>query len=414
MNKRRYPYPIPHSVKQAVYHAVRLTERAVRTVAGGEAPTDPASLRRIRNFILPQFQVSLGCTVHATPVVEALHQAVPDARVIGVMSGLALEVFRFHPGLERIVTVPNPSGNVLSSSRAIRRVINDFHGEPYCVVLTDGDENVRASVALAAMLSGNGVRGGATVAPSLVHLPVRRNPGESLIAGNLRLVKLLGHKPPGNIEPRVCFSAADLEHARGLLQGYGEDPVAVLITRTSGGLPTRWPDDRFVAVAEHLGRRGFRVVLTGTRADGDELEQLAARMGSAAASVAGQTTIPQLAALYAVADIAVALDTGGMHVARAQGLPLAIIAPAWQNSVDWMPLEKPWARILKGPWLEPPPPPGYAIQEVSVEEVIAAVEDLLKLYPPSHEAREERIGRSVATHPPDSPWARKRQLVSLR
>jgi len=396
MKKRRYPYPIPHSVKQAVYHAVRLTEKGVRRVAGGEARTDPATLRQIRNFVLPQFQVSLGCTVHATPIVEALHQAVPDARIVGVMSGLALEVFRFHAGLDRIVTVPNPSGNLLSSSRAIRRVIDDFHGEPYCVVLTDGDENVRASVALAAMLSGRGVRGGVTVAPLLVHLPVWRDVSESLIAGNLRLVKLLGHEPAGNVEPRVCFSAADLDHARALLHGCEEHPVAVLITRTSGGLPTRWPDERFVAVAEHLSRRGFRIVLTGTRADAGELETLAKRMGSAAASVAGQTTIPQLAALCAVADIAVALDTGGMHVARAQGLPLAIIAPAWQNSVDWMPLGKPWARILKGPWMEPPPPPGYAIQEVSVEEVIAAADELLQIYPPSSGAREARIGRSLA------------------
>jgi hypothetical protein len=58
----------------------------------------------------------MGCTVHVTPIVEALHQAAPDARIIGAMSGLAREVFRFYPRLERLETVLNPSRNLLSSS----------------------------------------------------------------------------------------------------------------------------------------------------------------------------------------------------------------------------------------------------------------------------------------------------------
>lgn len=396
MNKRRYPYPIPGSVKQTVYHAVRFTERMVRGVAGSNPRLDPASLRQIRNFLLPQFQVSLGCAVHATPIVEALQQAVPNARVVGVMSGLALEVFGCHPGLERVETVSNPSGNLLKASRQIRTVIADFHGEPYCVVFTGGDENVRASVALAAILSGNGVRAGINVAPALLHLPVGHDRSVSAIGRNLRLVELLGHPAPAALEPRVCFREADLDHARALIAGSGSDPLALLITRTSGGQLTRWPDDRFVAVGEYLIRRGFRIILSGTKADVGELEVLARRMGQSTTSVAGQTTIPQLAALCAVADVAVALDTGGMHVARAQGLPLAIIAPAWQDSVEWMPLGKPWVRILKGPWMSPPPPPGYAIEEVGVDEVTESVDDLLHRYPASLAAREERISRSLA------------------
>jgi hypothetical protein len=78
------------------------------------------------------------------------------------------------------------------------------------VVLTGGDENVRASVALAAMLSGSGVRGGINVAPPLIHLPVDENPSLSNIANKVRIVELLGHPGPGALEPRVCFRPADL------------------------------------------------------------------------------------------------------------------------------------------------------------------------------------------------------------
>jgi hypothetical protein len=78
-------------------------------------------------------------------------------------------------------------------------------------------------------------------------------------------------------------------------------------------------------------------------------------------------------------------------------LPLAIIAPGWQNSIEWMPLGKAWARILKGPWFPPPPPANYAIEEISVAEVNAAADELLQLLPASASAREARIRRSLAS-----------------
>jgi ADP-heptose:LPS heptosyltransferase len=395
MRQFRKPYPIPDPVKEAAYRGIRLGERVVRGVSGGNPRLDATALRGIRTFLLPQFQASLGCTVHSTPIVEALHQAVPGAYIVGAMTGIALDVFRHHPGLARLEVVPDPTGNFPGATRELRRIVASFNSEPYCVVLTSGDENVRASVALAAMLSGNGVRAGMNVAWPLLHLRVGRDWKLSIIANNLRLLELLGHRDPGALEPRVYFTAGDLEHVRALISGGEDHPLAVLITRTSGGQPTRWPDDRFVAVAVDLMRRGFRIVLPGTKADVVDLAGLARRMGPRAISLAGQTTIPQLAALCAASDLAVTVDTGAMHVARAQGVPLAIVAPAWQKSVEWMPLGKPWARILKGPWFPPPPPPGYAIEEVSVDEVIAAVDDLLHVDPPSPAAREARIGRSL-------------------
>jgi ADP-heptose:LPS heptosyltransferase len=136
-------------------------------------------------------------------------------------------------------------------------------------------------------------------------------------------------------------------------------------------------------------------VLPGTAQDVAELTRLADHIGEAATSIAGRTSIPQLAAVCALSDIAVAVDTGATHIARAQELPVAIIAPAWQQSIEWMPLGKPWARILKGPWFAPPPPANYALEEVSVEAVNAAVDELLRAYLPCRGSREARVQRSL-------------------
>ncbi len=397
MSQYREPYPVPDLLKQPLYRALRLAERGIRGIAGANPRVDPASLCRIRNFLLPQFQAALGCTVHATPVVEAIHLAVPNARIVGAMSGIALDVYRHHPGLDAIHKVPAPTGNLRAAARQLRRIVASFDGEPYGVLFTCGAQNVRASLALAVMISGNGVRGGINVALPLLHLPLRLDRSVSQIANNLRVPRAFGHQGSFDLEPRIYFSSADLDHARSLLRPVAGHPIVLLVTRTSGGQPTAWPEDRFLAVTRHLiATYNCSIVLPGTRADEAPLRTLAERIGTPALSLAGQTSVPQLAAVCALSDMAVTLDTGVLHVARSQMLPVAIIAPGWQNSVDWMPIGKPWARILKGPKFLPPPPPNYAIEEVSVDAVIAAADDLFRAFPPSAAAREARTHRSVA------------------
>lgn len=382
-------------MKRTAFRGIAATERTMRVFSGGSPSLAPADLRRIRNFLIPQVHPFLGAAVHETPLIEALRSAVPEANIVAVGSGIGAEVLRNHPGVTRIEPVADPNRDFRGAVRGYRRVVRSFRDEPWCALFTGW--NGRSRVVLATMLAGKGVRAGFAVAPPLAHLPLAYDPQKSQIANNLRLPGLLGHATSSDLEPRVYFSKPDLEHARALLACNAERPTAVLITRTSGGQPTRWPDDRFTAVARRLVEcHGCRVVLPGTSQDAASLATLAERIGRDAKSVAGKTSISQLAALCALSDVAVAVDTGAMHVARAQGLPLAIIAPGWQDSVHWMPLGKPWGRILKGTWFPPPPPTNYAMEEISVNEVNASVDELLRLFPPLAASIEARVQGSLA------------------
>jgi ADP-heptose:LPS heptosyltransferase len=99
------------------------------------------------------------------------------------------------------------------------------------------------------------------------------------------------------------------------------------------------------------------------------------------ANLAGETSLLEMAALFGLADLAVTLDTGPLHLARAMRLPMVILAPAWSPPVEWLPVGNPRARILKNLDL-PAAPPDYIIDEVSAEEVEAAARALLAAYPP--------------------------------
>ena len=353
-------------------------------------PTQP-DLSDVRNFLLLQYPLALGTAIHATPLIAAIHAAIPDARVVAAASGFALEVLRGNPGLERLISTPSPLRELLPAANAIRKA-KPFGRERYAVLLTTGNE--RSRITLAALLSGSPTRVGLTIVPELTREHLRYDPRISQIANNLRILEALGHGPslleqlqsnPSLLEPQVFPSADDTATAHLLLKEQGIDetkPIAVFITQTSPTQRKSWPEDRFRTVAETLHRDyAMQIVFAGTSTESPAIEALRSGLTFPTANVAGQTTLLELSAIMGLADIALTLDTGPMHLARAMRLPMVIIAPAWSPAVEWLPLGNPRARILKNADL-PSAPVDYIIDEVSVTEVEHHLNELLQLYPP--------------------------------
>jgi ADP-heptose:LPS heptosyltransferase len=378
-----YPLVIASVLKSAAFVNLAVLERMVH-------PTQP-DLSDIRNFLLLQYPLALGTAIHATPLIAAIHAAIPDARVSAAASGFALEVLRNNPGLETLISTPSPLSELLPAANAIRRA-KPFGRERHAVLLTTGNE--RSRVILAALLSGSPTRVGFTLVPELAADYLRFDPRLSQIANNLRILEVLGHGPalidqlqsnPALIEPRVFPSPEDVATAHQLLREQGIDesqPIAVFITQTSPTQRKSWREDRFRAVAETLHRtHHMQIVFAGTAAESPAIEALRSGLSFPTASVAGLTRLLELAALLGLADIALTLDTGPMHLARAMRLPMVIIAPAWSPAVEWLPLNNPRARILKNADL-PSAPADYIIDEVTVPEVEHHLNELLQLYPP--------------------------------
>ncbi len=353
-------------------------------------PTQP-DLADIRNFLLLQHPLALGTAIHATPLIAAIHAAIPGARVSAAASGFAVEILRNNPGLETLVPTPSPLRELLPAANALRRA-KPFGRERHVVLLTTGNE--RSRVILSALLAGSPTRVGFTLLPELAADHLRFDPRLSQIANNLRILELLGHGPalldqlqqnPSLLEPQVFPSPEDINTAHQLLKEQGIDeskPIAVFITQTSPTQRKSWREDRFRAVAETLHRtHNMQIVFAGAASEAPAIEALRSGLTFPTASVAGQTRLLELAAIMGLADIALTLDTGPMHLARAMRLPMVIIAPAWSPAVEWLPLNNPRARILKNADL-PTAPADYIIDEVTVPEVEQNLNELLTQYPP--------------------------------
>jgi ADP-heptose:LPS heptosyltransferase len=370
-------------VKSASISALAALERAFTH----KQPT----LSGLRNFVLLQYPLALGTAIHATPLLAALRAVLPDAHIAVAASGFALEILRGNPNLDRLVETPSPITDMRPAVRALRTA-KFFPGKPFAALQTTGNE--RSRVAIAALRSGMHTRVGFTVAPELSAAPLTYDPRISQIANNLRLIEALGHgktllqrlqSHPNLLEPRVYPSPQDVATARALLRDQRIDearPIAVFITQTSPTQRKSWRADRFRIIAEWLDRDfGMQVVFVGSASESPAIERLQKSLSFRAANLAGRTSLLELAALLSVADVALTLDTGPMHLARAVRLPMVIIAPAWSPEIEWLPLDNPRTRILKKADLAAAPN-DYIIDEVTVEDVKESLRDLLEAFPP--------------------------------
>jgi ADP-heptose:LPS heptosyltransferase len=182
------------------------------------------------------------------------------------------------------------------------------------------------------------------------------------------------------------------------------DPDDVLLTRPPVPAPVagavvvhpgaasgsrRWPADRFAAVAADLRDAGARVVITGSPDEAPLAEEVRRLAGLPAESVlAGRTDLGQLAALVADARLVVAGDTGMAHLASAYRTPSVLLFGPTPPS-RWGPPPGPHTVLWHGTGVGDPhaSDPDPALLRITVEEVLAATEDVMRAGPDSSAAR---------------------------
>jgi len=364
-------------VKGTGFSAVAAVERGFGAVRSGER-----ELSSFRDFLLMQHATALGTVVHATPLIPALREAMPDCRIAVAASGFALEVLRNNPGIEQLIETPSPLRDWRGAAEALRGN-NPFRSGEFVVITPVGND--RTKIVLQSLFSGAGARVGFTQVPALYRAAFEFDYGKSQIENNLSILPALGHSTH-HFEPQMFVGAEDVEWAERMLAERGVQAgqvVAAFVTQTSVTQRKSWRPERFQAAAEFLIQRyGAHIVFVGTASESAAIDELRKRIPHATSSFAGKTNLLQMAALLSLCDVGLTLDTGTMHVGRTVGLPMAIVAPAWSPPLEWLPLNNPRYRILKNAELDVCPP-DYVIDEVSVEEVTEALRALLEEFPPT-------------------------------
>ena len=320
-------------------------------------PLDDCPARRIA-LIKPS---ALGDIVHALPVLTALRRRYPEARITWVVNRAYEPLLRGHPDLDETLPFDRGAGRhgLWSAMCAFGRFLGQLRARRFDLVL-DLQGLLRSGVM--SLASGaprrvglSGAREGAAWCYTDV-VPDADRTALHAVDRYWRVVRALG-AADGPREFRFPAFEAEQAWASETLRGC---PRPWLMVGVGARWKTkRWPPEHFAALlGRALASFGGTAVFVGGAGEDARLAEEAARrlrriadcrlqiadwkkyepdlpfsnlqsaicnLQSEVRVLAGQTTLPQLTALLARADVMVANDTGPLHLAAALGRP--VVAP---------------------------------------------------------------------------------------
>ena len=133
-------------------------------------------------------------------------------------------------------------------------------------------------------------------------------------------------------ELRFPLTAALRDSARRVLRNSGIEPDApfLCIHPGTGAVLKHWQEERWAQVADSLvDSLGAQLLFSGSAAEAALVQRITERMSQPATSIAGLTTIGQLAACYESAQLVLGPDSGPLHLAAAVATPtVSLYGPA--------------------------------------------------------------------------------------
>ena len=343
-------------------------------------PPIPRDIRLLA-IVLPSW---VGDTVMATPVLRAVRGTLPNAQIVGIMRRGLDDVLRGTPWLDESIVcdMKGPLGpwRLAKAIRHARRSAGPgVHG---CVLLPNSFRS-----ALGARLSGAPIRVGYNrdrrrwLLTHAVHAPDARVPTPAVDYYATLTEFALGLN---EIDRRIELAVTDDEqHAADHLLHNVKRPFA-LLNPGANRTDKRWPAEFFAQLADALASsRGLSIVMTGSPAERDILQAVQRGAKTAIINLAERgVMLSSLKAVIQRAAVLITNDTGPRHIAAALGTPVVTLFGPTDHR--WTTLCGVRERILLAEPFLPEElvadrhPKSCAIEKISVQDVVAAVDGLLK------------------------------------
>ncbi len=335
----------------------------------------------------------LGDVLLTAPAILALARARPEARLMALVGPWSAGVISAYPEVEMTLTLPFPG---------FARHPNRPSAQPYWLAWRWARQlrQLRADSAiifrpdhwwgaLLAWLAGVPHRVGFDLPDTAPFLnqAIPYEPGHA-VAHNMALVRpWTGPIPLSEVRVHYPVETADQLYIQARLQEW-QFPAGAprLIVHPGSGTTTKqWSPANWARVADHLARTwGAPVIFTGGDHETRLIGIITAQMASPAITLAGETTVPQLAALYEGARLVLGPDSGPLHLAVAVGTPTVhLFGPA--DPAEFGPWGDPErhavvaAAIACRPcrivdWSDDDPANHPCVRDITPEAVIAAAQ----------------------------------------
>lgn len=326
-----------------------------------------------------------GETLFAVPFLNALRRHVPHARLATLGWPQCAEVLQHHPAVDALLTY-DERGRHRSWAGKLA-LVRALRAERFTAAFV-----LRPSLSRTVLLAAAGIpRRIGWAQPKSGWLLTDRVPrapaGTHKAASYLPLLQAVG----AAVAPEpydYVVTEEERRQAAGLLAQHpagGRGPLVIL--HPGANWPHKqWPPERFAAVGKALSRQQqARVIVTGGPQDGWLAQRVQTAMDATVLGLAGQTSLRQLAACLALADLVIAADTGVLHLAAALRRPVVALFGPTSPALTGPLGDAARLRVLHHadccptiPCYQPEHPGRPGMAAITVDEVLAAAEALLK------------------------------------
>jgi len=336
-----------------------------------------------RNILVIKLR-HIGDVLLSTPVLHALREAYPGARVTMLVNRGTEGILTHNPDVNEVLCLEKGAWEAqLKFVRMLRRRAFD------CVIdLTDGDRSATIS-----LMTGAPVRVGFNAEHrwrGLLYSAVAkpRPADQHRVDYDLCGLRALGLDPkPGT--PVVHVSPVEEQMVETWLQEAGlfssEASLLPVLLQPGARYSLKvWPRERFAQLADLLAERfSCRILLGGDQREREIAEQVARKARCGPTVVAGKFSLLQFASLMKRCALFVGNDGGAMHIAAAMGTPVvALFGPTYPQR--WGPRGGPAQVIYKGFDCRACYHPiclrgdDSCMQQITVDEVFAAASRMLE------------------------------------
>ena len=280
---------------------------------------------------------ALGDVTHAVPVVRAIQQHWPQARITWICAKLEHKLLSALEGIDFVV-VDKSSG-----WRGYYRLWRQMAGQRFDIMLqmqTSARANITGAVIRADIKLGWDRLRARDFHRLFMTDAIPQTRFEHQLQGHLSFARSMGIDVS---EPEWNFPVSD-DAIAFVNSVVPTEQKILLISPCSSHVHRNWRAERYAAVADHaIAQHGMTVVLSGgpsslERSLGEAIE---AASQNSLINLIGKDTLPQLVALLQRADIVLSPDSGPVHLANALGTPvIGLHACTWSrrsgpyNSLD--------------------------------------------------------------------------------
>jgi lipopolysaccharide heptosyltransferase II len=275
---------------------------------------------------------AVGDVLMTTPALRALKAQRADRRLTLVTSTAGAAIARLVPEVDDVVTYDAPwmKATAARDADADRALLERLRagGFDAAAIFTVYSQSPLPA-ALACHLAGIPLR--------LAHC--RENPYHLLtdwvpepepaqgvrheVERQLALVATVGASTPApGLSLRVPAAAARSAEARLVALGLDGTRPWVALHPGASAPSRRYPPEAFARVARLLHDDGLEICFVGAAAEQGLVDGIRAAMGRPSRSLAGETSLAELAAVLARAPLLVANNSGPVHLAAAVGTPV--------------------------------------------------------------------------------------------